>query len=154
MMSRPANVGPGAGSWYSGFSSATTRADPAEHRDRRGEQAVVGADEDPALDLGRDAAAVGADSRVDDREHDAVRQVLHGPHEGERPGPDVEGRDLVGDVDDAQLGNEVEHHGVAHAHELVGPPVVGQERDEGRDAPLRRYLRRGRTAPTRQPAWV
>ena len=131
-MSRPANVGPGAGSWYSGLSSTTIRPRPAEHGDGRREQAVVGADEEAALDLDRDAAPVGADAGIDDREHDAVGQVLHRPHQRERTGPDVERRDVVGDVDDPQVGRHVEHHRVAHADELVDPAVVGEERDERR----------------------
>ena len=50
--------------------------------------------------------------------------------ERERAGPHVERRNVVGDVDDAQLRRDVEHHRVADADELVGAPVVGEERDE------------------------
>ena len=75
----------GAGSWYSGLSRATIRPGPPEHRDRRREQPVVGTDEEAALDLDRDAPPVGADAGVDDREHHTVGQVLHRPHERERP---------------------------------------------------------------------
>ena len=81
--SRPAKVGPGAASWYSADVISTTRLRPAEHRDRGREQPVVGADERGVLDLDRDAAPVGADAGVDDREHDALGQVLDRPHERE-----------------------------------------------------------------------
>ena len=37
---------------------------------------------------------------VDDGEHDAGREVLDGPGEGQPAGPHVVGRDVVGDVDD------------------------------------------------------
>ena len=84
MMSRPANVGPGAGSWYSSFSSTTTRSGPAEQRHRRCQQAVVGPDEHAVGDLDHDAAPVRPDAGIDDREHETLREVLDGPGEGER----------------------------------------------------------------------
>ena len=130
--SRPANVGPGRGQPILRRRDLDDPARPAEHRDRRREQPVVGPDEHGVLDLDRDATPVGADPGIDDREHDTLGQVLDRPHERQRARPHVERRDVVGDVDDPQLGSDVEHHRVAHAHELVGPPVVGEERDERR----------------------
>ena len=46
------------------------------------------------------------------------------------PAADVVGRDLVADVEDAHVGREPEHDGLAHTDELVGEAVVGRERDE------------------------
>ena len=48
------------------------------------------------------------------------------------PARDVEGGDVVGDVDDPQIGRDVEHDRVTHADELVDAAVVGEERDERR----------------------
>ena len=76
--SRPANVALGASSRCSALVERHRPLRPAEHRDGRGEQPVVGADEVAVLDLDRDAAPGGADAGIDDREHDAGRQVLHG----------------------------------------------------------------------------
>ena len=105
---------------------------PAEHGHRRGEEPVVGPDEIPVLDLDRDTAPLAADTGIDDRQHDPLRQVLHGAHERERAGAHVERRDVMGDVDDPRRGRDVEDHGVADAHELVRPSVIRQERDERR----------------------
>ncbi len=102
----------------------------AEHGHCRCEQAVVGADEHAVLDRDRDATPVGADPRIDHREHESFREVLHGAGERERAGTDVEGRNVVGDVDDAELRRDVGHDRVADADELVGAAVVGEERDE------------------------
>ena len=46
---------------------------------------------------------VRAHARIDDGQHDAGRHVLDAPREGERAGPDVVGRDLVGEVDDGDV---------------------------------------------------
>ena len=78
--------GPAPRSWYSRILEGDDPHGPAEHRDGRREQAVVGADEEPALDLDRDAAPLGADAGIDDREDDPVGQVLHRPHQRERAG--------------------------------------------------------------------
>ena len=57
------------------------------------------------LALDGDEAPVGADARVDDREHDgALGEVLHRAHEGERAGAHVVRRQLVGEVDDRESG--------------------------------------------------
>ena len=111
---------------------STTRSGPAEHRDRRRQQPVVGTDQHRVLDFDGDATSIGADPGIDDREHHPFGQVLHRPHQCERTGADVESRDLVGDVDDAQVGRDVEHDRVTDTDELVGPAVVGEERDERR----------------------
>ena len=72
--------------------ASTIRAGPAEHRDRRREQTVVGPDEVSAFDLDRDAAPVGADAGIDDGEHHPVGQVLDRADEREGPGAHVERR--------------------------------------------------------------
>ena len=36
----------------------------------------------------------------------------------------------MGDIGDAEVGRDVEHHRVADADELVGVAVIGEERDE------------------------
>ena len=101
------------------------------HRHRRGEQAVVGAEQHAAGHLHADQAAAGAHARVDDRDdHAVVGQVLHRPHQHERARPHVVGRDLVADVEDAHVGREAEHDRLAHPDELVGVAVVGRERDQ------------------------
>ena len=61
--------------------------------------------EDPVLDLDRQAAALAAHPRVDDREHHALGQVLHGAHQCEAARAHVEGRYVMGDVDDARRGS-------------------------------------------------
>ncbi len=129
------------------------------------------------FDLHGDAASLGADPRVDDREYHTLGEILDRAYEGERPRPDVEGRDLVGDVDDAQFGADVEHDRVTDTDELVRTAVVRQERYEWRtvshDADAtpetnalgkpRRDRSRTRTYPVclgvdfdqpRYPAWV
>ena len=124
----------------------------ADHRDRRREQPVVRTEEDAGLRLDRDRPPVGADSGVDDREHDPFGQVLHRAHERECAGPDVVRRDVVGDVDDRELGREAEHHCLADADELVGVPVVGQERHNVRRVIGHRWrLRRAPADPNRAP---
>ena len=82
------------------------------------------------LDLDRDATAVGADARIDDREHHALGEVLHRPDERESTGADVERRHVVGDVDDPEMRGDIEHDGVTHADELVSTPVVREKRNE------------------------
>ena len=91
--SRPAKVGPGRRQLVLGVGQLDGPAGAADHRHRRGEQAVVGPDEDrlAVADLDRDGPPVGADAGVDDGEHDAGAQVLGGPGQAERAGPDVVG---------------------------------------------------------------
>ena len=129
-MSRPANVGPGAGSWWSAAGEGDDLLGAAEQRHGGGQEAVVGADERGGGGGDGEEAAVGADAGVDDGEHHtAVGEVLHGAHEGEPAGPHVVGRQVVGDVDDAQTGREAQHHGLADADELVDEAVIGEEGD-------------------------
>ena len=76
---------------------------------------------------------LGADAGVDDGHDDAVvGQVLHGPHEEQRTRAHVVRGDVVAHVEDPDVGREPEHHGLAHADELVGQAVVGRERDAAR----------------------
>ncbi len=102
----------------------------AGHRDGRGEQPVVGADDDTGAtgDLDRDRAAPRADAGVDDAQHDTGGHVADAPGERERAGADVERWDLVGEVDDADVRGDVTDDGLDDADELVGGAVVGQER--------------------------
>ena len=67
----------GVASWYSGFVSSTARSAPPTIATGGGEQAVVGTDEDAfaAGHLDRHRPASRADTRVDDGEHDARRDV-------------------------------------------------------------------------------
>ena len=63
---------------------------PADHRGGRGEEPVVGPEEETALDLDRHHATVGADAGVDDgHEHGLVGQVLDGADEQQAPGTHV-----------------------------------------------------------------
>src|SRR5690606_21395206 len=92
---------------------------------------VVGADQHRGAvrDLDRHPAPVGADARVHHGEDHPGAQVLHRPGQGQPAGAHVEGRDVVGDVDDGDLGAELPDHRVDDADELVRAPVVGEERD-------------------------
>ena len=76
---------PAAGT--SGLVSSTAAVGAAAHRDRAGEQPVVGTDEValPVADLDGDGPAGGADAGVDDGEHHAGAQVLRGAAEVSDP---------------------------------------------------------------------
>ena len=89
--------------------SSTAAGEAAEGGGGGEEESVVGADEDGAGggDLDGDRPPGGAHAGVDDGEDHAGRQPRRGPPEGERPGPHVVGRDLVGDVDDGTPGARV-----------------------------------------------
>ena len=53
-----------------------------------------------------------------------------GPHQVREPGPDVEGADLMGQIDDRRRpGTPRPEYGVDHTDELVLRPVVGEEED-------------------------
>ncbi len=84
---------------------------------------------DPYLDA--DAPACGADAWVDDGEHDAGAEVWYGPHQSVAPGPDVERRYVVGEVDDHGARGTRRDHGVDDADELVRCAEVGEEEDGG-----------------------
>ena len=74
---------------------------------RRHQQPVVGPDEAqrPARwqrHLEADAPARRADAGVDDAEHDARAEMRHRPHQRVAARPHVEGRDVMGEVDDGR----------------------------------------------------
>ena len=102
----------------------------AGHRHRRCQETVVGSDHHAgtAGDLDRDRTAVGADARIDDREHDTRWHVADAPRERECSGANVVRRDLMGEVDDFDVWRDVADHGLHDADELVAIAVVGQER--------------------------
>jgi hypothetical protein len=122
--SRPANVAPGAGRWFDGAIGA------ADDRHGRGEEAVVGADEDAgaAGHLDRQCPARRPDAGVDDGEHDAFGHVGDGAGEGQRAASNVERPHTVGQVDDRDVRGHVAQHGLDDADELVLEAVVGEER--------------------------
>jgi hypothetical protein len=103
----------------------------ARHGDGPGEETVVGSDEDSVAvtDLDGDGPAGCSDTGVDHGEDDAGRQILSGPGESEAAGPDVVGRNLVGDVDDRYVGRDRPDDALDDAGELVCGPVVREERD-------------------------
>ena len=68
---------------------------------------------------------------------DPSGQVLDRAHEQERPRANVVGGDVVGEVDDPDVGRDPEHHRLAHADELVGMAKVGSEGDDHCVARLR-----------------
>ena len=130
-MSRPANVAPCEGRWYSSLVSTTARSRAAGHRDRWGEQSVVGTDEHAFAvgDFDGDRLACAADPRIDDAEHDAAREVRDASGQRQAAGAHVERCDLVGEVDDAGVRSDVVDDCFDDADELVDEAVVGQERD-------------------------
>ncbi len=75
-----------------------------------------------------------AHTRIDHRQHDAGSEIRHRPHQGMATRPDVERRDLVGQVDDGDARRRRYQDGVDHTDELVRCPEVGEEEDG-----LRRY---------------
>ena len=91
------------------------------------EEAVVRADEAAALRIDdAERAPRGPDAGIHDREVDGVRREPgQAGLERERAGEHVEGRDLVGDVDDAR----------------VGERRRGARPSPGRDSPTRRRSR-------------
>jgi hypothetical protein len=104
---------------------------PAEALDRRPEEAVVGADENPFP--GRHAHGERPARRpyagVDDREVYAGRRIWERRGEDERAPADVVASDPVGDVDHRHVGRDPGDHGAADAGELVVVAVVAEERD-------------------------
>ena len=129
--SRPANVAPGAPSWYSALVSSTARSAPPAIATAGASSPLSGPMITPAPSATSiaTARASGADARIDDRQHDAARHVRDAPRQRERTGADVERRDLVGEVDDGDVRCEVTDDRLDHADELVGGAVVGEERD-------------------------
>ena len=97
-----------------------------------GEEAVVGEDEVlAAAGVGDDGFAGAADGGVDDDDEDGVGGEV-GRGAGEEAGAfgDVVGRDLVGDVDDADGGVDADHDGFADADGVVFDVEVGHEADD------------------------
>ncbi len=129
-MSRPANVAPAASSWYSGLVSSTARSAPPAIATAGASNPLSGPTTTPAPSATSIAtgASVGADAGIDDREHDARWHVPDAPGERERSTADVERRDLVGEIDDADVRCDVADHRLHDADELVAIAVVGQER--------------------------
>ena len=85
----------------------------------------------PILDLGDDGFARRADAGVDDAYEDRVLgEVGSGAGEEARALGDVVGRDLVGDVDDADAGSDAIHDGFADADGVVFDVEVGHEADD------------------------
>ena len=126
-------MGPGAGRRWASLVSDDHALRSPEHRDRRGQQAVVGAEQGRPFRLDGDESSRRPDAGVDDGEHDGgLGEVLDRPHQRERTGAHVVGRKLVGEVDDRQVGGDAEHDALAHADELVPEPVVRQESDRER----------------------
>ena len=104
---------------------------------RGDQQAVVRADEEPALLVAqRERAARAADARVDDGEMDADGHVGERAREHERALQDLLPRDPVRDVDDLRLGRDPLDHAVARADEVVLEPEVAQEADEHAAEPI------------------
>ena len=105
--------------------------DPAARLGRRHQQAVVGADEQPAVAAAqRDRAALRADAGIDHREVHAHRQVAASrPPAAARPGrpPAARCRGRCGSP--GVRADQVDHP-VADADEVVGQAEVRQERDE------------------------
>jgi hypothetical protein len=122
---------------------------PTAHRHGAGQQAVVGSDEVAlaSADLDGDGAARRADAGIDDREHHPGAEVLRRPAQGEAAGSHVVGRDLVGEVDDGDVGSDGADHGLHDTDELVTRAVVRQEGD--RVEPVRHGAAEGTGAPRR-----
>ena len=103
----------------------------ADHRHRRCEQPVVRADQHPVAvgHFDGDRPSARADARVDDRQHDARRDVADAARQCERTTPDVERSDAVREVDHRGVRGDVADHRTNDTGELVDDAVVGQERD-------------------------
>ena len=120
----------------------------ADHAHGAGEQAVVRADQHRLAVLAHldgDRTPSGADTGIDHGEDHARNQVLDAAGERQGAGPDVVGRDLVGDVDDGGVRSDRADDRLDDADELVDQAVVRQERD--------RVAATARAALD-QPAWV
>ena len=104
---------------------------PAGQGDGWGQQAVVGTDDHagPPGDFDGDRLARRPGTRIDRRDDHAGRDVGDGPHEGEGPGADIEGRDAVGQVHDVGVRGEVAQDGSHDTGRLVVGAEIGQERD-------------------------
>ncbi len=104
------------------------------------EQPVVGPDERQGRAGGQarpqsDAATRRADTGVDDGEHHAGAEVRHRPHQGVTARPDVEGGNVMRQVDDGRSRRARRNDRVHHAGELVLRAEVGEEEDGARGVP-------------------
>ncbi len=147
MTSLPANVGPGAGSWYDSFSSATTRRAPPSIATAGASKPLSGPTSTPP------STSTAMQRRSVPTPGSTIASTTPSGRywtartSASAPARDVERRDVVGDVDDPQVGRHVEHHRMAHTDELVGSAVVGEERHEWR-------TRRRRHRPRRYPSGI
>ena len=108
--------------------------DAAEALGRGHEEAVVGAHEQPVLLLGaqRDRPALRAHLGIDHRQVHARGRVRQGALEHPRSRLHVLPRDAVAEVDHPRVRRRRGDDAVDDADELVGQPVVGEERDRER----------------------
>ena len=99
------------------------------HRDGWSQQTVVRSDEHAfaIANLDGNGQPVGANARIDNRQHDARRHVRNGSGEGERSGAHIERGHLVGDVDDGDMVGEIAHDALDDPDELIDRAVVGKE---------------------------
>ena len=97
------------------------------------EEAVVGPDEEFALaGLEQDRVAVGADLRIDHGDEDrAGGKFLRALVEQVGALGDVEGRDGVGEVEEARVGIDGEDHALELRDVGIVPAVIGEEADGG-----------------------
>ena len=133
-MSRPANVGPGAGSRNS---SLRERRPPCRAPPRMAtagaSRPLSGPTRHAVLDLDREQRrSVPTPGSTTASTIASVGQVLRGANERERPARTSCGGTSWVRSTMREVGDEAEHHRLAHADELVGEPVVGEKGDETR----------------------
>ena len=105
--------------------------DSAEPVGGHDEEPVVGPDiETPVGPAQGDRPAVAADTRVDDRQVDALRHEGNRAREHERPLDDAVRRDPVRDVDHLGVRGDALDASAADSHEVVLEAEVRQEGDE------------------------
>ena len=101
-----------------------------EHPRRRQQQPVVRPDEEVAAGGPQgDGPARGADTRVDDRQVHADRQVPDGPGQQEGAVADGELGDLVVQVEESRVRGDPPHDPATGGRCRLAPEI-GQERDE------------------------
>jgi hypothetical protein len=98
--------------------------------DRPAEQTIVGSHEDTSGSFHRYRLARATDTRVDNSDMDADRQIRD--HPGEQAGtlPDILGRYCVADINDPHLWDDSEQYPVAGRDETIIQPVVREKRDK------------------------
>ncbi len=98
----------------------------------RGQHAVVRCDETVVARVERDAATCRADAGVHDRHEDRARwKVFVGGGELERPRQHIVGGDVVGEIDQRDLGTDGEDHALHGPGVVIPGTEVGQQRNEG-----------------------